>query len=80
MHGYLFLFIPVLILPQVENSSKIKQALKFNLITYTHGFASGVYLFPYSPQFPLHYETLLPPLANVLWVESLTFQHDIRDR
>lgn len=60
-YTWLFIFfIPVLLLPQFGNSSKTKQAFKVNLITYTHGFASGVPLLPYSPQFSLHYETLFP--------------------
>lgn len=74
--GYLVLFIPVLLRPQVGNSSKIKQSLPVNLITYTYSFASGGYLLP---QFLFHYETLLPA-PEVSWGWNLTFQHDSWDK
>lgn len=61
MLGYIRLVAPVLLLPQIGKNSKMKHALKTDFIMYIHGFASGVYLLPYSPQFPLHHEAFLPP-------------------
>jgi len=60
--------MPVLLLPQSGNSSKTKQAPKADLITHTHGFASGVPSLAYAPQFPLHYETFfLSPDMSCGW-------------
>lgn len=47
--GHLFVFIPALLSPCNESSSKIKQGLKVNLIPHRHGFAWGVCCFPALP-------------------------------